>query len=440
MPSRASVLTGRLQHGIESLRMEGTYPGSIYDPQRCPFIPAEFRRQGYQTAQIGKWHTGVDSGWGRDWDYQVVWNRPLYPDNAGNYYSQQTLTINGQEHKDFDGYSTDNYTQWAVDYIRGQHRDAQRPWYLWLCYGAIHGPTTPAQRHQGKLQGHIAPIPADIFGPWPGKPDYLNQVSAWVPGPDGLPAMRRRNVSASNFDTNASGKSYAAWVQQVNECNMAIDEGVGQLVAALKDSGQLDNTLIVYTADQGFALGEHGLNQKVAPYDASLASALILNWAGHVPPGQVCAQAVNAPDLMGYLCKQAEVTIPWTMHAREMQALVDQPQTATLPSPMLMTHTGRCYGSDTAEIPGPQDPKMTETSGVPWYALLRHGQYKYVRYFVEGEVEELYDLAGDPQELENLALNTAHAQLLLELRAATLKELRRSEAPFLENLPQPSTF
>ncbi|MCP4816256.1 MAG: sulfatase-like hydrolase/transferase, partial [Planctomycetaceae bacterium] len=76
MPSRATLLTGHYQHAIESMRMEGPYPGSTYDPKKCPFWPSVFRRHGYQTAQIGKWHTGTDTGYGRDWDYQVVWNRP----------------------------------------------------------------------------------------------------------------------------------------------------------------------------------------------------------------------------------------------------------------------------------------------------------------------------------------------------------------------------
>jgi arylsulfatase A-like enzyme len=76
MPSRASILTGRFPHGIESMRMAGKYPGSEYDPKLCPFWPALFRASGYHTAQIGKWHTGTDAGFGRDWDYQIVWNRP----------------------------------------------------------------------------------------------------------------------------------------------------------------------------------------------------------------------------------------------------------------------------------------------------------------------------------------------------------------------------
>ena len=93
MPSRASMLTGRWPHGVESMRMAGTYPASAYDPQQCPFWPRVFREHGYTTAQIGKWHTGIDAGMGRDWDWQIVWNRPLHPENAGNYYDDQLLSF-----------------------------------------------------------------------------------------------------------------------------------------------------------------------------------------------------------------------------------------------------------------------------------------------------------------------------------------------------------
>ena len=86
MPSRAMLLTGHHPYGVQSMRMVGKYPGSTYDPRQCPFWPQVFRQNGYATAQIGKWHTGTDTGPGRDWDYQVVWNRPKFPDNAGNSF------------------------------------------------------------------------------------------------------------------------------------------------------------------------------------------------------------------------------------------------------------------------------------------------------------------------------------------------------------------
>ena len=170
MPSRASLLTGRQPHGIQSMRMEGPYPGSTYDPKQCPFWPARFRAAGYQTAHIGKWHTGTDAGFGRDWDYQVVWNRPKHPENAGAYYERQLLAFNGEERWQ-EGYPADNYTKWAVEYVKGANRAKDKPWFLWLCYGNIHGPSTPAARHKGMYKDAQVPLPADILGPRPGKPD-----------------------------------------------------------------------------------------------------------------------------------------------------------------------------------------------------------------------------------------------------------------------------
>jgi arylsulfatase A-like enzyme len=432
MPSRASLLTGKLQHAVRSMTMQGTYPGSTYAPARCPFWPAQFRRQGYQTAQIGKWHTGTDTGYGRDWDFQIVWNRPAHPENAGNYYKDQILSFNGVERL-VEGYSTDNYTQWAVEYIQGQHRDPHKPWYLWLCYGAIHGPTTPAARHKGLLAGKEATVPQDIYGPWPDKPAYLENTKAWMKGPDGRPAMRKRAPRKGNFDTDQPGLAYDKWIQQVHECTMALDEGVGRVLDALKKSGQAGNTLVVYTADQGYGLGEHGFNQKVAAYDATIASPLIISQPGVLPQGQVCRHPVNSPDLVDLFCRLAGVTVPWKMHGRDIRPLLRDPEMATWNSPVLLTHTGRSYGAETDVIP--TDGRLTDTSNTPWYAMLRDGRHKYIRTLVAGETEELYDLQADPEELVNLAARPEHRPLLVGLRAKTIDELRRTDAVFVDSLP-----
>ncbi|MEQ1826369.1 MAG: sulfatase-like hydrolase/transferase [Pirellula sp.] len=432
MPSRASLLTGRLQHAVMSMTMEGEYPGSKYDPAQCPFIPAQFRANGYHTAQIGKWHTGTDTGFGRDWDYQIVWNRPGKPENAGNYYSDQILTFNGVDRLT-QGYSTDNYSEWAAEYIRGQHRDPNKPWYLWLCYGAVHGPTTPAARHQGALKGNPASAPKDIVGPWPDKPAYLEDTKAWIKTPRGY-AMGKKGQKKDNFDSNNPGKSYDAWVQQVNECMMAVDEGVGNVLAALEASGQLENTLIVYTADQGYGLGEHGFNQKVAPYDATISSPMIIRWAEHYPEGKVCMHPINAPDLVDLFCRSAGVTIPWKTHGRDIRPLLENPSSTDWNSPLLMTHTSRNYGAETNVIP--TDASLTSSSGVPWYAMLRDGKYKYVRNLVAGETEELYNLESDPDELVNLAAQSSQSERLLELRKKTISELRRTDAGFVNAMPK----
>ena len=166
MAVRATLLTGHQTYGVNSMRMQGEYPSSAYDPKQCPFWPAVFRKQGYQTAQIGKWHTGVDNGFGRDWDFQKVWNRPAFPGNSGNYFDDQLIQTNGPKPVMTKGYSSDNYTKWAEEYIRGGHgKDKDKPFYLWLCYGAVHGPFTPAKRHYDRYPNSKIPIPKDIYPP-----------------------------------------------------------------------------------------------------------------------------------------------------------------------------------------------------------------------------------------------------------------------------------
>ena len=99
-----------------------------------------------------------------------------------------------------------------------------------------------------------------------------------------------------------------------------------------------------------------------------------------------------------------------------------------------MTSTSRNYGAETDNIP--TDESLTSSSGVPWYVLLRDGQYKYIRYMVEGETEELYDLRVDPEELNNLAANPQQTTRLVELREKAKAELRRTDAKFVDALPR----
>ena len=88
--------------------------------------------------------------------------------------------VNGGKTEEVKGYSTDNYTRWAREFIEGKHRDKGKPWFLWLCYGGSHGPYTPAERHKDAYPDFKAEVPKDIYGPREGKPAYVRNLDIWV--------------------------------------------------------------------------------------------------------------------------------------------------------------------------------------------------------------------------------------------------------------------
>ncbi len=438
MPSRATMLTGHHQYGVESMRMQGEYPGSVYDPEKCPFWPRVFREHGYSTAQIGKWHTGIDSGFGRDWDHQIVWSRPKYPKNAGHYYDDQIVEIDGVV-KRMSGYTTDWYTDRAEDFIRGKHRQKDQPWYLWLCFGAVHGPFTPAERHQTAYPNAIVPEPVNIYPGESrvGKPEYVRKRNRWVPNKSGQAELESGVKQRTVVNAPLHGNTLQNWVRQYHQGVLAIDDAVGQLRKALEDSGQAKNTLIVFAADQGIAWGQNGFQQKIAPYDANIRGPLIMSFPGHISQGKVCARPVGGTDLPPTFFAFAGLNLPWKMHGHDLTPLLKNPN-LDWPHPVLTALTGEKYGSDTDVIPTDPDV-LYKTAKVPWWISLLEGRHKYIRTLVEGEVEELYDLESDPEELNNLALDPTHLEKLRAMRAATLTELRRTDAGMVDRLPAFST-
>ncbi|MCS7026754.1 MAG: sulfatase-like hydrolase/transferase [Bryobacteraceae bacterium] len=417
MPARATLLTGHHPHGVESMRMEGEYPGSVYDPERCPFWPKNLRAHGYTTAQIGKWHTGVDTGFGRDWDFQLVWNRPKYTETSGNYYHNQPITYHGGKTEILTRYSTDQYTDWACEFIRGQGRDRNKPWFLWLCYGAVHGPYTPAERHRQALAGIDLDTPKDIFPPRPGKPEWAQKINQWRKDTNGRPVSGNRR--------------FIDWVRQYHQGVLALDEAVKQLMDTLEETGQRKNTLVVFTSDQGLAFGQHGFRgTKIAAYDANIRSPLIFSMPGRIPENRVSKTPASGVDLAPTLLRFAGMAPPWPMHGRDLTPLLENPDAAWV-HPAMVVATGRKFGSDTNQIP---EGDEVFQGGVPWYVMIRDRRYKYVRPLVH-DLEELYDLEADPEELDNLAVKPEHKARLHQMRAWAIAELRRTQCGFVDRMP-----
>lgn len=417
MPSRATMLTGHFQHAVESMTMEGSYPGSSYDPAKCPFWPKELRKHGYTTAQIGKWHTGTDTGFGRDWDFQIVWNRPKYPETSTHYYYDQPITYQGGKTEILKRYSTDQYTDWAVDFMRGKGREANKPWYLWLCFGAVHAPYTPAERHMKELAGIDLDTPKDIFPPRPGKPDWAQKIEQWKKDANGKPV--------------AGGKSFIEWVRQYHQGVLALDEAVKRLMDTLEETGQRKNTVVVFTSDQGLAFGQHGFRGvKIAAYDANVRSPLIFSQPGRIPQGKVCRTPVTGADIVSTMLKFTGMKEPWEMHGHDLSPLLNNPE-AKWDHPAMLVATGQTYGSDTNTIP--VGAKVMHAN-VPWYVMLRDRRYKYIRPLMH-DLEELYDLQTDPDELTNLVAKPEHKERLKRMRAQLIAELRRTKCGFVDRMP-----
>jgi len=127
------------------------------------------------------------------------------------------------------------------------------------------------------------------------------------------------------------------------------------------------------------------------------------------------------------------------MHGEDLSPLLENPK-AQRKSLAMLVHTGKIYGSATANIPPTNDPKLYHGPGIPWYVMVAEGHFKYIRNLIEGEMEELYNLDEDPHELTNLALNPRHSRRWAAYRTKAIKELQRTEAPFANAMPKPSTL
>jgi arylsulfatase A-like enzyme len=424
-PSRACLLTGRLPHGIEGVHLRGvTFRGQGCDPEVARFWPAELRRAGYRTALVGKWHLGQDAGHGRYWGHSVVWDQNT---PQGDWYNDQALSIDGAPPAVVPGYSTDVFTQRTIDFLR---RERDRPWFVWLCYNAPHLPNTVHPRHRNLYADAEVLVPDDIFGPRPGKPRWAESFTQW-----------RRAADAAGRGTSV--QALPNEVRAYNRLVAAVDDGLGQIFDALRESGQLDRTVIIFASDQGFAWGEHGFRWKVGPYDACLKMPLIV-WSGDAAAsiesgapsalrrGGVCRHPVTIVDVAPTVLGLAGVALPWSMHGHDLRPLLAQPD-ADWPHPAVMEHTRWEFGSQT-------DRGVTgeaATGGVPWWIFLRDGRYKYIRTLVPDEIEELYDLQSDPQERNNLAVKPAERQRLEAYRRQLVEYLRTTGAGLVEKLPAP---
>ncbi len=413
-PSRAVILTGKYSH------LNGVRDNAVaFDGGQATF-PKILRASGYETAFLGKWHLKSDPTGFDHWT--------MLP-GQGEYYNPDLVTKDGT--KRHAGYVTDILTDMAVDFLESG-RDPAKPFLLMLHHKAPHRNWQPAERHLKLFDDTIFPEPPTLrdgyetrsraaleqemtirdhmslesdlkLGPPPGRLDEA-QKAAWerAYGPK-REAFRRAGLTG---DALLQWK-YQRYLQDYLGAIAAVDESVGRVLETLDETGLAEDTLVVYTSDQGFFLGEHGWFDKRFMYEESLRMPLVMRLPGRIGPGSVNTDIVSNLDFAPTFLDLADRGKPAPMQGRSFLPLLLGRTVAGWPGSFYYHYY---------EYPAVHQAKR--------HYGVRTRRYKLIHFYYDIDAWELYDLEKDPLELQNVHGDPAYAEVRGELET----ELRRLQA------------
>ncbi len=404
-PSRATVLTGKYSH------LNGFYNNntSRFDGSQTT-VAKLLQKEGYQTAVIGKWHLVSDPTGFDEWN--------ILP-GQGDYYNPQMIR-NGQRTKQ-EGYITDLITDFSLEWLR--NRDKTRPFLLMSQHKAPHRTWEPAIRHLGHNKDRIYPEPTTLFDNYEGRgkaesdqqmtiaktmtpidlkliaPNDLSpeQLKAWNTYYD--PRNKAFHQAKLEGDDLVRWK-YQRYMHDYLGCIKAVDESVGKILEYLELEGLSENTIVVYSADQGFYLGEHGWFDKRWIFEESLRAPLLVRWPKVAKPGCVDQHLVSNLDFAETFLEAAGVPVPTEMQGRSLVPILK----GQVPADWRTSFYYQYF-----EYP------------VPHHVRPHHGvvtdRFKLV-HFDTPDVEEweLFDLKTDPSELRNVYADPTHTPVVTELK------------------------
>ena len=405
-PSRGTMLTGQFSH------VHGfTRNGQHFDNGRWVW-PRALKQAGYQTALFGKWHLNrAPEGMGLD-DWKVL-------DDQGEYYNPDFITPEGKSV--VQGYATDLITEYSLDWLQNR-RDKSKPFAMLIHHKAPHRNFMPALRYIQKYVGTKFPVPTNYFDHYDGRPAAAAQemtvyrdmyeghdlkmtvevgstklrYNRWPGAFDRMTPQQRaewdRLHQADNDKMNAAKMTdrelalwkYQRYMDEYLGTVAAVDEGVGKVLDYLKTAGLDKNTIVVYTSDQGFYLGEHGWFDKRFIYEESLRTPLLIQYPGHIRPGSRIAAPVQNVDYAPTFLDYTGLPIPASIQGRSLR-------------PVAEGHTPRDWRRDIYyhyyEYPG--------FHAVRAHYGIRGPRYKLVRFYGDINNWEFYDLKTDPKEMHN---------------------------------------
>lgn len=418
-PSRAVILTGKFSH-LNGIRgNEGAFDGS---QQTFPKILQE---QGYQTAMIGKWHlkshpTGFD-----------YWN--VLP-GQGDYYNpafikQGVDTV-------YEGYVTDVITELSLDWLK--NRNKKEPFCLMMHHKAPHRSWMPAIEHLELFNDKDFPLPGNFYDDYAGKEalkvqmltvkDHMDvrmdfktpcdtcdtvSVNFWAPeeywrrldrlSPDERQqwddAYLKEEVEfneVKDFESEYDQWKFQRYMEDYLRCIVSVDESVGKVLDYLEENDLDDNTIIVYTSDQGFFLGEHGLFDKRFMYEEAMRTPLLIRYPGEIKAKSKTDMLTQNLDIAPTLLDLAGITIPEDMQGESLRKIW-QDDASEWRDVIYYHYYEKGFGA------------------TPHYGI-RTDRYKLIHFYNVVDSWELYDLDSDPNEMKNLYHDPAYTNKLEELK------------------------
>jgi arylsulfatase A-like enzyme len=390
-PSRATILTG------QTARNHGIVDNNDSSEAGLTYFPSYLRQAGYQTAFFGKWHMGAGTDAPRpgfDKWVSFIGQGNYWPSNVNTGQSSPNLNVDGRTVPQ-KGYITDELTDYAMDWLN-KERDPKKPFFLYLSHKGVHSDPLPPTRYVHQYDKTKFTLPASAANTPEnnaGKPLWVqNQRNTW----HGIDFFYNADVPMTEYL-----KYYYGTLS-------GIDDSLGRIMAYLRANHLEKDTLVVFTSDNGYMIGEHGLIDKRNAYEASVRVPLLVWEPGTIPAGKVNEGRFRNLDFAPTFLDVAGAARPPQFEGASAWKLWEgvQPVSAWKP------------GDFTYEYYWEYNFPMTPTT----FAIERD-RLKYIQYYGVYDTEELYDLKTDPDEMHNLIDDPAWAPKKQELRLALYDQL-----------------
>jgi arylsulfatase A-like enzyme len=399
-PSRASILTGKYSH-INGVPVFNRFDGS--QPTLAKYLQAA----GYHTGMIGKWHLGSDPT-GFD-----VWT--ILP-GQGVYHDPVFIHQDGARKK-HPGYVTDVITDLSLEFLDKRPKD--KPFFLMCHHKAPHRPWQPDEKHAKKWENVQVPEPETFNDDYATRSDAAREATMRIDR-DLTANDLKKEPPKGLSEADLKKWKYQRYMRDYLACVESVDDNVGRLLDYLQKNGLAENTIVVYTSDQGFFLGDHDWFDKRFMYEESLTMPFLLRWPETVKAGTVNGGMILNVDFAPTLMDAAGLKVPADIQGRSFLPLLKGEAAKDWRTSMYY----RYYHY-------PQDHRVQPHYGV------RTEQYKLI-YFNKIDQWELFDLKKDPHELKNVYADPAYAETVKKLKEEMyrLKKELKDENQFENELPK----